>query len=928
MEPGVVSVHASPLRGRSEPMTRALSAVRRARQLGLASAILVSGQSGIGKSALLHEACRQASMMKVHVASSKCDQIEQVWPGAPVIQMLRAGRMPLASAEEYEELTRSVHEPLLLVDRVATIMESSAASAPMMICIDDFQWADRVSRFAVSALISRLAGLPIVWLIASRSDTLGRELTGLDGTYFEHVKLTPLSLDDLAAIAEDRLGVAADERMRQFLLTADGNPFLATQVIDSIVRSSERGEPESLPTEFTATVATRLAELSEPARTVVELTAVAGRALPMRDVTALSPQSQSREHQAAVTDAVKSGLITAHDQSLVTRHDLVREAVYATLPSREARRLHRQFAQHYLDTADEPFLAASHAREAATPGDLESAGILVTAAETLIEVSVSDAADLALLAQTTVRPSQREWLPISLRSLSVLCKAQRTTEAITVANTVLARTDDANLIGQVETEAARALWLGGQVRDLVHRTDRLLHVSELKPSITARLSSARALAGTRQLPGGDAAVAAAAALDQARAAEDHEAITLALQAVGEAAKNEGRHQTALEHFRELRLLNKASYLAEEITALQFLDRYEHAQLLLDQAKEDSRNATAAVVPAIQCAQLWQDFNLGRLTDAENVARSLIVLGRQLGNNVHTLDAVVIQVAVSLLRGDAAAASNCLQQAEHFVDADMDLRRPGLSVMRGWVEAVSGNLQSSLNTLKPIVEGAGADHSYWPLWPCWNGLFFEVGTMAFDSGFQVTCVEIAEMAASRNPGVASFAGVALNLRGRLDDDLDVVAQSVEVLKESPRPLLRAVGADSLGRLLLARGLRADGLNYLDQAWDDYNAMGAVAYQTDVQREMRKAGARRAKWTASQRKSASVWEPLTDAEQRVAVLISEGHSNKEAAAALSVSVNTVGTHLRSIFRKLGIQSRVQLANMFNGRDAASSSVLTEV
>ncbi len=54
-------------------------------------------------------------------------------------------------------------------------------------------------------------------------------------------------------------------------------------------------------------------------------------------------------------------------------------------------------------------------------------------------------------------------------------------------------------------------------------------------------------------------------------------------------------------------------------------------------------------------------------------------------------------------------------------------------------------------------------------------------------------------------------------------------------------------------------------------------------------------------------------LTEAERRVAYLIANGHTNKSTAKSLGISINTVGTHLRSIYAKLGVQSRVQLANM---------------
>jgi DNA-binding CsgD family transcriptional regulator len=90
------------------------------------------------------------------------------------------------------------------------------------------------------------------------------------------------------------------------------------------------------------------------------------------------------------------------------------------------------------------------------------------------------------------------------------------------------------------------------------------------------------------------------------------------------------------------------------------------------------------------------------------------------------------------------------------------------------------------------------------------------------------------------------------------------------------------------------------------------MGARAFRSEVQRAMRQAGARRAKWSTAAAAPTTGWASLTEAERRVATLISDGHTNKATASALGVSINTVGTHLRAIFAKLGVQSRVQLAN----------------
>jgi DNA-binding CsgD family transcriptional regulator len=193
-----------------------------------------------------------------------------------------------------------------------------------------------------------------------------------------------------------------------------------------------------------------------------------------------------------------------------------------------------------------------------------------------------------------------------------------------------------------------------------------------------------------------------------------------------------------------------------------------------------------------------------------------------------------------------------------------------------------------------------------------GLFFEMGTVAADSELAATAVDIAEVAATRNPGVASFAGVAYNLRGRSCADLDMIAHSADVLAQSPRPILKAGGAESYGRALLAAGHQSAGLAQLDRAWDEYHRMGATAIRAQVQRTMRGAGARRAKWATVSSAPETGWPSLTQAEQRVAALIAAGQTNKATASELGVSINTVGTHLRAVFAKLNIQSRVQLAN----------------
>jgi GTPase SAR1 family protein len=373
-------VRSGPLRGRSEPMASALAALRGASQHGISASVVICGPAGIGKTALLTEICEHAVRMKIRVGRSKCDPVEQVWPGAPAIAALRAGRDPLITAGEYEQIAGLVGQPLLLADRIASHLEDLAVGCPLLIAIDDLQWADRVSRFLLRSMLARLAGLPVVWMFASRDDSTGAELAGGDVVRREHLRLAPLATQDLAAMARDRLGRVPDERTRHYLDATGGNPFLATQILDGLVCSNAGGEPGAVAAGFATAMATRLADLPRPARELVELIATAGRPLPLRDAFALMPSLSRGDGEDGLAGAVESGLITMSAGALTFGHDLVRETVYAILAGDQARQLHARLAEYHLSVLGEPLVAAARACDAATSGDLSSALILISAA--------------------------------------------------------------------------------------------------------------------------------------------------------------------------------------------------------------------------------------------------------------------------------------------------------------------------------------------------------------------------------------------------------------------------------------------------------------------------------------------------------------------------------------------------------------------
>ena len=173
------------------------------------------------------------------------------------------------------------------------------------------------------------------------------------------------------------------------------------------------------------------------------------------------------------------------------------------------------------------------------------------------------------------------------------------------------------------------------------------------------------------------------------------------------------------------------------------------------------------------------------------------------------------------------------------------------------------------------------------------------------------IEQAERRCELNPGVVSFKAAAAHARGLWHVRHRDLQTAASLFATGPRPLATASALEDLGRLQASAGATDNAIASLDRALVIDAQAGASWDAARVRGRLRQLGVRR-RIVVSER-PATGWEALTSAEAAVAQLVSEGKTNREIAETMFISPHTVNTHLRHIFDKLGVNSRVSLTRM---------------
>lgn len=809
-------------------------------------------------------------------------------------------------------------DQLWLVEQIGLALEELASRAPVVIAIDDVHWADPLTRFALRTLPERLADAPVTWLLTSRlvpADAIG-EITAApaESVPVTEVRLGRLSDEAMDDLLKDHLEGRPTAAVRDLLRGIGGHPFWAIQVFEGLTWRRAHGlTEENLHADLIEHVRLRLAPLAPVAAALVRLSAVWGGPLPVGAAAALLEEPDAQIIAAARTAAGHGLLTIAHD-TVDHPYALVRSAVYADIPREQRDDLHRRCGWYLLEGS--PVGAAEHLLAGSAAGDREAVAALLHVAVDLAPSVPGQAAELAQRALALVPAGDEQEWEVGRQVIDLLLRVQRDGAVPRIADRLITAGRDSAMIASVQVDAARAAWATGACRAAEARIAETMRLGGIPEMVRGRLLAIRALAGTRTHSPGWAAAAGESALTSGRRLDDELTRRLALMALAEASRITGRPAAALKHIAALRDLSAGDYLAEEIRTRQSLDRYDEAEALLASVLPDEQEPDDEVLPAYLCARMWQEHNLGRLDAAETRARALLRLSRQLGNFGHEVNARTILAAVALHRGDPREADAVLRAGLDRDDPQDERRVIPLRLLDGWLAAEQGRVGDAVTMLSPLLAGADDGSDGWPWAPESLPTFAGIGLAAGDPEFAATAARIAERTARLNPGVPTMDGVALQTRGLVDGDAATLGRAVETLRGSPRPLLLARALADHARGLQEQDGAAAGVRR-QEALDLLRSLrvspGALA-EPKLLAAFAAAGRRRSRRPAAG--PAVGPQGLTDAERRVAGLIADGHTSRTAAAELGISPNTLNTHLRSIFAKLGVRSRVQLINALRG------------
>jgi DNA-binding CsgD family transcriptional regulator len=911
------------MRGRDRELQAVTGLLGRAKQ-GRSGTLLVEGKPGLGKSLLLEEAAAAARNIGFVVAAAAADELSRYLPAGPLRAAL--GQPPYQLPQRARRGSSGGSSSL--AEEIGQRLEDRARSAPVLVCMDDLQSADTATLLALRLLPAQLASYPIAWILArsagrcgGRAEILFDLLAGEGATRLE---LMPLGDDAVGALLADAVGGEPDQALLGLASRAAGNPSLITELVaglideDAITVRAGRARLGSdvLPLRMQAAVRGSFHRLSRRARQLVETAAVLGRSFRLEDAATML-RTSAAELLPAVEEALGAEVLVATRDALAFRHELYWQALLDGLAPPVRQALHGQFGELLLARGS-AVQAAPHLIEAAHGDDPLGLARLDQVRGSVMATSPETAADAAVRALSLTPSDDPERIARSAGAAEALAAADRLGEADHVIRNVLAQPMSGRQEARLRGALASVLHLRGLDAQASEEAERALAEPGLPRSVRghATIALLQALAGVCDSRRG---AKLASSIMDAPAENDRDVRVTALIVLAVIRWDEGRMQESLDLCQEAIVLAARKpadvRLAEARLALasRLIDvrRFEQAAILIKLGRERPgmvNGLEASASPALLRARMglaqgWLDDAVAEVETARKIADAR-------GGHGYRAHALRILGTVALRRGDLSFPPDLGPEPDRPSDIAASCGQIGLDITTAQLAEASGGPMAAMPVLSDTYEALAGHRSLLISEPGTAPWLVRVALGAGEPELAKLAAAAAEDVARANPGFPTVSASADHASGVLRGDRTRLRRARQLYKD---PWLSGSAAEDLSELLSSgSGPQADRVACLDDALDCYERSGAARDAARVRRRLRQAGVRRRHWAAHRGPDVG-WASLTETERAISELVSHGLSNQEVANRKYVSVHTVAFHLRQIFRKLGISSRVELARI---------------
>jgi DNA-binding CsgD family transcriptional regulator len=884
---------------------------------GISSALVLSGEAGVGKSALLRFVRERGEGMTVVFAQGVESESDIAFSALSALLRPLLGHLDALPEPQAAALASALAVgPPVAGDRFTvsaatlSLLAAAAEEKPLLALVDDAQWIDRASAEALLFAARRLVAEGVLLLFTLREGAGDIDTTGLP-----LLRLGGLDANAARELLQERVGSRVAPDVAERLVAATGGNALALAELPGLLTPGQLigteplDEPLPVGSALEGALTSKIRALPDDAQKALLVAAASGSPR----LEAIAPAIEALGLDPSLLElAEHAGLVAVNAGELHFSHPLFRSAAFHAAPPPERRRVHRALADTLTgeEFADR---RAWHLAAAAFGPDEAVAAALEDAATNVRKRGGCAAAATALERAARLTPDTKPRVRRLVQAGADAALAGRSAKAIELFDEALALDPPDLVVAEVNHQRARLqVWQGEPMGAHALFTREADRIAADDPAAASLMLTEAALACIvaadidQQLE--TAERACKLAHGHGGPAELYSQAILGVSRILHGDVKEGA--PLLEPLVALESERPDPILLWTGVALMWIEDYERARAVHGRIIATARRLSApSMLPFPLAWRSGIDFRTGNWVEARSSASECVRLGRELGQESPF-------GLVTLARVDAAQGheQECRDQATEALEIARRHKVGSVEVIAratlGFLELGLGRYEEVVAQLAPIA--AYADNSALgnPLVVQWQPDLIEAYIRLDRRDDAEARIERFAREAERSELTWALAAGArcrglLAEEGAYEEDFKT---ALELHDRTPTPFERARTELCFGERLRRSGQRIEARTWLRKAQETFELLGAEPWAERARSELRASG------ETARRRDAAASDQLTAQELQVALIVAQGATNREAAAALFLSPKTIEFHLGHVYRKLGLRSRAQLAGLF--------------